>query len=107
MNRGKFYKTNEDVYKIINQTNKFIELQKINVKSKKYSDENDIFGKCEIIYDPNNTEPDIYKISRKKFNKLNFSDFLDEEYIENYKYIYKTVTLNDEINYNCISMLKI
>ena len=77
------------------------------MKDKKYFDEFDIFGKCEIIYDPNNTEPEVLKISKKQFNKLNLIDFLDEQDIENYKYIYKTITLNDEINYNCVSMIRI
>ena len=102
-----YVKVNEQIFKIYKINNKNVMLKQLPIKSKVTYDENYIFGKCDIIYDAKCKSNDIYEIPKKQFNKISLLDYYDVNDIENSKFIYKTITLNDEINYNCINVIKI
>ena len=102
-----YVKVNEQIFKIYKINNKNVMLKQLPIKSKVTYDENDIFGKRDNIYDAKWKSNDIYEIPKKQFNKISLLDYYDVNDIENSKFIYKTITLNDEINYNCINVIKI
>jgi hypothetical protein len=102
-----FIKLNEQVFKIYQIGSKYVQLKQIPIKSITTYDEYDIFGMCDIIYDTKNKSMDIYEMPKKEFNQISLLNYYDVKDIENNKFIYKTITLNDEVNYDCINVLKI
>ena len=47
------------------------------------------------------------KCQKNEFNQVSLLNYYDAKDIENNKFIYKAITLNDEVNYDCINVLKI